>query len=193
MRSPQGISIELLTGAAITEAHWDAFFRLLHGYRVAQMGPPYLNRRFFLAAWRAMADRVLLVMANGAAAISPGALNLIGSDTLYGPLLGSVEDHPFLHFEVCYYQAIDFALAHGLAGVEAGAQGSHKLASGLPAADHLFGPFTSPIWGSGGGGSLLAQERREVEFKAKCSRARAVPAEADDGGRKCAARKRTDE
>ena len=93
-------------------------------------GRPYLNRRFFSLLGERMADRVLLVMAKRDGRYIAGALNLIGSDTLYGRYWGAVEEHPCLHFEVCYYQAIDFALAHGLKRVEAGAQGAHKLARG---------------------------------------------------------------
>ena len=93
-------------------------------------GRPYLNRRFFSLLGERMADRVLLVMAKRDGRYIAGALNLIGSDTLYGRYWGAIEEHPFLHFEVCYYQAIDFALAHGLPRVEAGAQGAHKLARG---------------------------------------------------------------
>ena len=93
-------------------------------------GSPYLTRRFFSLIGAAMADRILLVMAKRNGRYIAGALNFIGSDTLYGRNWGAIEHHPFLHFELCYYQAIDFAIAHGLARVEAGAQGAHKLARG---------------------------------------------------------------
>ncbi len=93
-------------------------------------GRPYLNRRFFSLLGERMADRVLLVLAKRGGRYVAGALNLIGSDTLYGRYWGSTEDHPFLHFEVCYYQAIEFAITRGLKRVEAGAQGEHKLARG---------------------------------------------------------------
>jgi predicted N-acyltransferase len=93
-------------------------------------GRPYLNRRFFSLIGEKMADDILLVMAKRAGRYIAGAINFIGSDALYGRNWGCIEDHPFLHFEVCYHQAIDFAIARGLKTVEAGAQGEHKLARG---------------------------------------------------------------
>jgi hypothetical protein len=93
-------------------------------------GRPYLNRRFFSLIGERMADHILLVMADRAGRPIAGAINFIGSDALYGRNWGAIEDHPFLHFEVCYHQAIDFAIARGLKRVEAGAQGEHKLARG---------------------------------------------------------------
>jgi len=125
-----GIAIEWVTGAAITEAHWDAFFAFYMDTGSRKWGRPYLNRRFFSRIGERMAERILLVMAKRAGRWIAGAINFIGSDALYGRNWGAVEDHPFLHFEVCYHQAIDFAIAHRLARVEAGAQGEHKLARG---------------------------------------------------------------
>jgi predicted N-acyltransferase len=93
-------------------------------------GSPYLNRRCFSLLGQAMPERLLLVLAKRAGCYVAGALNVIGADTLYGRYWGATEEHPFLHFEVCYHQAIEFAIAQGLAGVEAGAQGAHKLARG---------------------------------------------------------------
>ena len=98
-------------------------------------GQPYLNRRFFSLLSERMADRVLLLMARREGRWIAGALNLIGDDCLYGRNWGCVEDVPFLHFELCYYQAIEHAIARGLSRVEAGAQGQHKLARGyMPSA-----------------------------------------------------------
>ncbi len=94
------------------------------------MGRPYLNRRFFSEIGRTMADRILLVIASRGGRPIAGAINFIGDNVLYGRNWGCIEDHPFLHFEVCYYQAIDFAIERGLLRVEAGAQGEHKLARG---------------------------------------------------------------
>ena len=125
-----GISIEWVTGTAITEAHWDAFFAFYMDTGSRKWGRPYLNRRFFSLVGERMADRVLLVMARRAGRYIAGALNFIGGEALYGRNWGTLEHHPFLHFEVCYYQAIEFALARGLKRVEAGAQGEHKLARG---------------------------------------------------------------
>ena len=126
----EGIEIDWLTGADITEAHWDAFFGFYMDTGARKWGRPYLNRAFFSRLGAAMADQILLVMARRGRRYIAGALNLIGPDALYGRYWGAVEDVPFLHFELCYHQAIDFALAHGLSRVEAGAQGEHKLARG---------------------------------------------------------------
>ncbi|HEV2565979.1 MAG TPA: GNAT family N-acetyltransferase [Microvirga sp.] len=125
-----GISIEWVTGGDITEAHWDAFFAFYMDTGSRKWGRPYLNRRFFSLIGERMADRVLLVMAKREGRHIAGAINFIGDKRLYGRNWGCIEDHPFLHFEVCYYQAIEFAIARGLDRVEAGAQGEHKLARG---------------------------------------------------------------
>jgi hypothetical protein len=125
-----GISIEWLTGSDITEAHWDAFFAFYMDTGSRKWGRPYLNRTFFSLIGERMAGRILLVMAKRDGRYIAGAINFIGSDTLYGRNWGCIEHHPCLHFEVCYYQAIDFAIAKGLKVVEAGAQGEHKLARG---------------------------------------------------------------
>jgi predicted N-acyltransferase len=125
-----GISIEWITGPQITEAHWDAFFAFYMDTGSRKWGRPYLNRSFFSLIGERMADRVLLVMVKRGGRYIAGAINFIGDKRLYGRNWGCVEDHPFLHFEVCYYQAIEFAIARGLDRVEAGAQGEHKLARG---------------------------------------------------------------
>jgi predicted N-acyltransferase len=125
-----GIKLSWLTGSDLTEAVWDDFiaFYLETGSR--KWGRPYLTREFFSIVGEKMRDRILLVMARRAGRWIAGAINFIGSDTLYGRNWGAIEHHPFLHFELCYYQAIDYAIAHGLRRVEAGAQGEHKLARG---------------------------------------------------------------
>jgi predicted N-acyltransferase len=129
-----GIEIEWVTGSELTEAHWDIFFDFYMDTGARKWGSPYLNRRFFSLIGETMPDRLLLVLAKRAGRYIAGALNVIGGDTLYGRYWGAIEEHPYLHFEVCYYQAIDYAIAHRLARVEAGAQGAHKLARGyLPA------------------------------------------------------------
>jgi hypothetical protein len=125
-----GLSIDTLTGRAITEAHWDAFFAFYMDTGNRKWGRPYLNRRFFSLLGAAMADRCLLVLVSRDGRPVAGALNLIGGDCLYGRYWGAIEHHPCLHFEVCYYQAIDYAIRHKIARVEAGAQGEHKLARG---------------------------------------------------------------
>jgi predicted N-acyltransferase len=130
-REAQGeVEIAALTGAEITEAHWDAFFGFYMDTGARKWGRPYLTRRFFSLLGERMADRVLLIMARRGGRWIAGALNLIGDEALFGRHWGCVEDVPFLHFEVCYYQAIDWAIAHGLPRVEAGAQGQHKIARG---------------------------------------------------------------
>jgi predicted N-acyltransferase len=132
-----GVSVERLTGQQITEAHWDAFFAFYTDTGDRKWGRPYLNRAFFSLLGQAMAERCLLVMAKRDGRYIAGALNLIGGDCLYGRYWGANERHPYLHFELCYYQAIDFAISNGLERVEAGAQGDHKLARGyLPVTTH---------------------------------------------------------
>jgi predicted N-acyltransferase len=125
-----GIEIRWLTGRDITEADWDAFFTFYMDTGSRKWGRPYLNRRFFSLLGERMAAAVLLIFAYRNGKPIAGALNMIGSDTLYGRYWGAIEEHPFLHFEVCYHQAVDFALKKGLKRVEAGAQGEHKLARG---------------------------------------------------------------
>jgi predicted N-acyltransferase len=124
-----GITLDWLTGADITEAAWDAFFAFYMDTGSRKWGRPYLTREFFSLIGQTMRDRILLVMAKRAGRWIAGAINFIGSHTLYGRHWGAIEHHPFLHFEVCYYQAIEFAITRGLR-VEAGAQGEHKLARG---------------------------------------------------------------
>jgi predicted N-acyltransferase len=125
-----GIEIEHVTGAAITEAHWDALYDFYMDTGRRKWGQPYLNRAFFSLLGQTMAHRCLLVMARRDGRYIAGALNMIGGDCLYGRYWGAIEQHPCLHFELCYYQAIDYAIAHQLPRVEAGAQGEHKLARG---------------------------------------------------------------
>ncbi|MFN3549836.1 MAG: GNAT family N-acetyltransferase [Mesorhizobium sp.] len=132
-----GIAIDRLTGRDLTEAVWDDFFRFYMDTGSRKWGRPYLNRPFFSLVGERMADDILLVMAKRGGRYVAGAINFIGADTLFGRNWGCVEDHPFLHFEVCYHQAIDFAIERKLRVVEAGAQGEHKLARGyLPVTTH---------------------------------------------------------
>ncbi len=125
-----GGRFEWLTGADITEAHWDAFYRFYLDTSNRKWGRPYLNRRFFSLLGEQMADALLLILYRRGERYVAGALNLLGADRLYGRNWGCSEAHDFLHFETCYYQAMEFAIAKGLRWVEAGAQGSHKLARG---------------------------------------------------------------
>jgi predicted N-acyltransferase len=125
-----GVTIDWLTGSDLTEAAWDAFFAFYMETGSRKWGRPYLTRTFYSLVGESMRDHILLVMARRAGRYVAGALNFIGSDTLFGRHWGAIEHHPFLHFELCYYQAIEFAIARKLARVEAGAQGEHKLARG---------------------------------------------------------------
>ncbi|MFL6819469.1 MAG: GNAT family N-acetyltransferase [Bradyrhizobium sp.] len=125
-----GITIHALTGSGITEDVWDAFFAFYMETGSRKWGRPYLTRAFFSLIGESMADDVLLIMARRNGRWIAGAINFIGSDALFGRNWGAVEHHPFLHFEVCYYQAIEFAIQRGLKTVEAGAQGEHKIARG---------------------------------------------------------------
>ena len=125
-----GLDIRVLTGGEVREAHWDAFFEFYMDTGSRKWGRPYLTREFFSRVGETMADRIALVMAFRDQVPIAGALNFIGRDALYGRQWGAVEEVPFLHFELCYYQAIDFAIQHGLSRVEAGAQGEHKIARG---------------------------------------------------------------
>jgi len=125
-----GITIHALNGSDITEDAWDAFFAFYMETGSRKWGRPYLSRAFFSLIGASMARDVLLVMAKRNGRWIAGAINFIGSDTLFGRNWGAIEHHPFLHFEVCYYQAIDFAIRHRLKTVEAGAQGEHKIARG---------------------------------------------------------------
>ena len=131
------IEIEQITGASLSEEHWDAFFTFYLDTGQRKWGTPYLTRSFFSEIQRTMAEDTLLIMAKRNGRYIAGALNFIGENTLFGRNWGCIEDHRFLHFELCYYQAIDFAIAKGLKTVEAGAQGSHKVARGyLPCATY---------------------------------------------------------
>ncbi len=129
-----GITVHWLTGSDLTEDVWDNFFAFYMETGSRKWGRPYLTRPFFSLVGETMRDRILLVMAKRSGRWIAGAINFIGSHTLFGRHWGAIEHHPFLHFELCYYQAIDYAIAHKLRRVEAGAQGEHKIARGyMPA------------------------------------------------------------
>jgi uncharacterized protein len=157
-----GVTIEALRGDAIRPEHWDAFWAFYQDTGARKWGRPYLTRAAFDMMGERMADRILLVMAFIDGQAVAGALNFIGRDTLYGRYWGAVVDKPFLHFELCYYQAIDAAIALGLSRVEAGAQGQHKLARGYEpvrtlSAHHIVNPsFRRAV------ADFLAQERAGV-------------------------------
>lgn len=166
-----GLTIRHVTGADITETHWDAFFTFYMDTGSRKWGRPYLNRRFFSLLGEAMADRCLIILAERAGRPIAGALNLIGGDCLYGRYWGSIEHHPCLHFEVCYYQAIEYAITRGLARVEAGAQGEHKLARG-----YMPTPTYSLHW-IADAGFRRAVERYLIEERAHAAEQREMLAE----------------
>src|SRR5579863_9789894 len=125
-----GISVHWLTGSDLTEDVWDAFFEFYMETGSRKWGRPYLTRSFYSLVGAKMGDRIVLIMAKRAGRWIAGAINFLGSHTLFGRHWGAIEHHPFLHFELCYYQAIDYAIAHKLLRVEAGAQGEHKISRG---------------------------------------------------------------
>ncbi|RWP36070.1 GNAT family N-acetyltransferase [Mesorhizobium sp.] len=158
-----GISIDWLTGKDLTERVWDDFFAFYMDTGSRKWGRPYLSREFFSMIGERMADDILLVMARRNGRYIAGAINFIGSDALYGRNWGCIEDHPFLHFEVCYHQAIDFAIDRKLKVVEAGAQGEHKLARGYrPVTTHSAHYIAHPGLRNAVA-DYLRRERREVE------------------------------
>jgi uncharacterized protein len=158
-----GIEIEALSGGTLTSQAWDAFYAFYMDTGGRKWGRPYLNRAFFHKLGETMADRVVLIMCRRRGKYIAGALNLRGNDTLYGRNWGAIEEHRFLHFETCYYQAIEYAITHGLQRVEAGAQGEHKLARGYRpvktwSAHWIRDPnFRRAV------DNYLVEERREVE------------------------------
>ena len=155
-----GGEIRQLTGDQIEPRHWDEFWRFYQDTGARKWGTPYLTRRFFDIAHETLRDDVLLVMAERGGRSVAGALNMIGRDALYGRYWGCTEDHPCLHFEACYYQAIDYAIEHGLATVEAGAQGEHKLARGyLPVTTHSLHWIGDPGFRSAVEDFLRAESR----------------------------------
>ncbi|RVN01197.1 GNAT family N-acetyltransferase [Sinorhizobium meliloti] len=158
-----GITIDWLTGSDLTEEIWDQFFAFYMDTGGRKWGRPYLTRAFYSLIGERMADDILLVMAKRGGRYIAGAINFIGGDALYGRHWGCIEDHPFLHFEVCYHQAIDYAIAKGLKRVEAGAQGEHKLARGyMPVTTHSA-HFISHPGLARAVADYLERERRDVE------------------------------
>ena len=158
-----GVDIYAVSGDDITNRHWDAFYRFYRLTSDRKWGQAYMTRSFFDLLSERMGDQVVLMMGEEDGQIVCGALNLLGGDTLYGRNWGTIVNHPMLHFEVCYYRAIDYAIAHGLDWVEAGAQGPHKLQRG-----YLPRKTYSAHWIADGGfrqavAQFLKQERPAVE------------------------------
>jgi predicted N-acyltransferase len=161
----EGLSICALSGDDIQEHHWDAFFHFYQETSSRKWGMPYLTREFFSLLGQNMGDQVVLMMAENAGRPIAGALNLMSGDTLYGRNWGAVEYHKFLHFELCYYQAIDYAIAHGLRRVEAGAQGEHKLLRGyMPCPTYSAHWIANPSFRSAIE-DYLQRETRQVDWE----------------------------
>jgi uncharacterized protein len=160
-----GIEIEVLTGADLKPRHWDAFYEFYLATSDRKWGSAYLNRRFFALIGERMPEKIVLVMARHGANYVAGAFNLLGTDTIYGRNWGSYGDYKFLHFECCYYQAIEFAITRGLKRVEAGAQGPHKIQRGyLPVPTYSAHWIPDPAFRRAVA-HFLARERDMVEHK----------------------------
>ena len=158
-----GIEVEALTGGALEPRHWDAFYRFYRATTDRKWGGGYLTRDFFDRLHERLGERVLLILAKQRQRYVAGALNLLGSDTLFGRNWGCLGDFPFLHFELCYYQAIELAIARNLKRVEAGAQGAHKIQRG-----YLPSPTYSAHWiadrnFAAAVADFLRRERRALE------------------------------
>ena len=162
-----GLTFHSLSGADITERHWDAFFRFYHATVDRKWGSAYLTREFFSLLGERLGDRVVLMYAEHNGKPVAGALNLAGSEALFGRNWGCIGDWPFLHFELCYYRAIDWAIAHGLKRVEAGAQGRHKIQRG-----YMPKPTYSAHWIAHSGlrravAIFVDEERAGIEYDMK--------------------------
>ena len=161
----EGLTVLALSGEDIQERHWDAFFHFYQETSGRKWGVPYLTREFFSLLGQNMGEQVVLMIAENAGQPIAGALNLMSGDTLYGRNWGAVEYHKFLHFELCYYQAIDYAIAHGLKRVEAGAQGEHKLLRGyLPCPTYSAHWIANPSF-RGAIEDYLERETRQVDWE----------------------------
>jgi len=160
-----GLEIEVLTGSALKPRHWDAFYEFYLATSDRKWGSAYLNRRFFALIGERMPEKIVLIMARDGSNYVAGAFNLLGKDTIYGRNWGSYGDYKFLHFECCYYQAIEFAVTHGLKRVEAGAQGPHKIQRGyLPAPTYSAHWIPDPAFRRAVA-QFLTRERDMVEHK----------------------------
>tara|TARA_R110000787_G_scaffold122431_1_gene233312 strand:+ start:444 stop:1601 length:1158 start_codon:yes stop_codon:yes gene_type:complete len=162
-RAQEGLEIVQLSGDAIRPEHWGAFWQFYQDTGSRKWGRPYLTRTFFDLISERMAEKILLVLALRDGQPIAGALNLIGADALYGRYWGCTEDAPFLHFELCYYQAIDFAIMRGLKRVEAGAQGGHKLVRGYKPVATWSAHYIADANFRAAVDRFLSQERQAVE------------------------------
>ena len=163
LAAQEGLEIVHYAGAEITEAHWDAFWVFYQDTGARKWGAPYLTREAFSLFGKRLGDRVLLMLALDDGAPIAGALNFVGDDALYGRYWGCVQERKFLHFELCYYQAIDAAIARGLSRVEAGAQGGHKLARGYEPVETCSAHWIADPGFRDAVADFLDQERRGVK------------------------------
>lgn len=160
-----GLEIDVLTGADLQPRHWDAFYRFYLATSDRKWGSAYLSRKFFALIGERMADNIVLVMARKGTQYVAGAFNILGSETIYGRNWGSYGDYKMLHFECCYYRAIEFAIEHGLKRVEAGAQGPHKLQRGYLPVPTYSAHFIPDPGFRRAVAQFLAREREMVEQK----------------------------
>jgi predicted N-acyltransferase len=164
-RAVEGLRIEELTGDAIRREHWDAMWLFYQDTGARKWGQPYLTRAAFDLMGARMADQIILLLAYDGERPVAGALHFLGADTLYGRYWGCLVDIPYLHFELCYYRAIDIAIEHGLARVEAGAQGGHKLARGYGPVATWSAHFIADPGFRRAVADFLEQERRAEEVE----------------------------
>ena len=167
----QGLEFAALSGSAIGEAEWDVMWAFYQDTGSRKWGRPYLTRAFFDRIGETMSDRLVLFLAFRGGRPIAGALNLIGPDTLYGRYWGALEEVPFLHFELCYYQAIEWAIEHGLSSVQAGAQGEHKLARGYQPVISRSGHFLADPGLRSAVATFLDGERQAIAAEAQWERA----------------------
>jgi len=160
-----GLEIDVLTGVDLQPRHWDAFYRFYLATSDRKWGSAYLNRKFFALIGERMADKIVLVMARHGQEYVAGAFNILGTETIYGRNWGSYGDYKMLHFECCYYRAIEFAIDHGLKRVEAGAQGPHKLQRGYLPVPTYSAHYIPDLNFRRAVAQFLAREREMVEHK----------------------------
>ena len=161
----QGIEIEVLTGGDLASRHWDAFYEFYLATSDRKWGSAYLNRKFFALIGARMPEKIVLVMARRGKNYVAGALNLLGQDAIYGRNWGSYGDYKFLHFECCYYRAIEFAIRHRLQRVEAGAQGPHKIQRGYLPVPTYSAHFMPDPGFARAVAQFLAREREMIAHK----------------------------
>lgn len=161
----EDLEIVRLTGPTLTDEALEAFYEFYMDTGAKKWGTPYLTKKFYSLIKERMADKILLVMAKRDGKYIAGAINFIGTDCLYGRHWGCIEEHRFLHFEICYYQAIEYAIENGLKHVEAGAQGEHKLARGYTPNKTYSAHYIAHSGLSDAIENYLVQEREHVTIE----------------------------